>query len=92
MIITMDSLQRIDLHFYQAGMLVMITTQLMKDRPTYSLCRNASDNYNAQPMLVYHSDNSIALHRKKAMKSKLLVMWQSNTNSWVTRKFLGEWE
>ena len=63
----------------------------MKDRLTLLLCANASGDCKVKPLLVYHSDNPRAFKKHNVMKSKLGVMWRSNTKAWVTRQFFTEW-
>ncbi|KAM3922863.1 tigger transposable element-derived protein 1-like [Leptodactylus fuscus] len=63
----------------------------MKDRLTLLFCANASGDCKVKPLLVYHSDNPRPFKRHNVMKSKLAVMWRSNTKAWVTRQFFTEW-
>ena len=63
----------------------------MKDRLTLLMCANASGDCKIKPLLVYHSDNPRVFKRNNIMKSKLPVMWRSNTKAWVTRQFFSEW-
>ncbi|XP_036130983.1 tigger transposable element-derived protein 1-like [Molossus molossus] len=63
----------------------------MKDRLTLLFCANASGDCKVKPLLVYHSDNPRPFKRHNVMKSKLAVMWWSNTKAWVTRQFFTEW-
>uniref|UniRef100_A0A8C5PXM0 HTH CENPB-type domain-containing protein n=1 Tax=Leptobrachium leishanense TaxID=445787 RepID=A0A8C5PXM0_9ANUR len=63
----------------------------MKDRLTLLLCANASGDFKIKPLLVYHSENPRAFKKCKVQKSRLNVMWRSNTKAWVTRTFFVEW-
>ena len=63
----------------------------MKARLTLLVCANASGDSKIKPLLVYHSDNPRVFKRNTVIKSRLLVMWRSNTTSWVTRQFFSEW-
>nr|XP_061813016.1 tigger transposable element-derived protein 1-like [Nerophis lumbriciformis] len=56
----------------------------MKDRLTLLMCANASGDCEIKPMLVYHSENPRAFKKNQVVKSKLPVMWKSNTKAWVT--------
>ncbi|XP_068250249.1 tigger transposable element-derived protein 1-like [Palaemon carinicauda] len=58
----------------------------MKNRFTLLLCSNASGDYKIKPLLVFLSDNPRAF-----MKSKLPVVWRSNTKAWLTRQYFTEW-
>ena len=63
----------------------------MKDRFTLLLCGNASGDCKIKPLLVYHSENPRAFKANNIMKSKLPVMWRSNTKAWLTRQYCTEW-
>lgn len=63
----------------------------MKDRLTLLLCANASGDCKLKPMLVYHSENPRAFKKNQVVKSKLPVMWKSNTKAWVTRLLFMDW-
>lgn len=63
----------------------------MKDRFTLLLCGNASGDCKIKPLLVYHSENPRAFKTNNIMKSKLPVMWRTNSKAWLTRQFCTEW-
>lgn len=63
----------------------------MKDRLTLLMCANASGDCKIKPMLVYHSENPRAFKKNQVVKSKLPVMWKSNTKAWVTRLLFMDW-
>ena len=62
----------------------------MKDRFTLLLCGNASGDCKIKPLLVYHSENPRVFKVNNVIKSKLSVMWRSNTKAWLTRQFFTE--
>ncbi|XP_068232090.1 tigger transposable element-derived protein 1-like [Palaemon carinicauda] len=62
-----------------------------KDRFTLLLCGNASGDCKIKPLLIYHSENPRAFKANNIMKSKLPVMWRSNTKAWLTRQYFTEW-
>ena len=59
----------------------------MKDRLTPLMCGNASGDFKAKLLLVYHSDNPRVFRRNNVMESNLPVMWKANTKAWATRQF-----
>lgn len=63
----------------------------MKDRLTLLLCSNASGDLKIKPLLVYHSENPRAFKKHNVDKSKLNVMWKSNSKAWVTRDLFTDW-
>ena len=63
----------------------------MKDRFTLLLCGNASGDCKIKLLLVYHSENPRAFKANNIMKSKLTVMWRTNSKAWLTRQFCTEW-
>uniref|UniRef100_A0A3Q2YW47 HTH CENPB-type domain-containing protein n=1 Tax=Hippocampus comes TaxID=109280 RepID=A0A3Q2YW47_HIPCM len=60
-------------------------------RLTLLMCANASGDCKIKPMLVYHSENPRAFKKNQVVKSKLPVMWKSNTKAWVTRLLFMDW-
>ncbi|XP_053336861.1 diphthine methyltransferase isoform X1 [Clarias gariepinus] len=59
----------------------------MNDKLTLLLCANASGDLKIKPLLVYPS----VFKQYKVIKSKLNMMWRSNSSAWVTRLLFVEW-
>ena len=56
----------------------------MKERLTVLLRSNASGDLKIKPLLVYHLENPHVFKKYKVDKSKLNVVWKSNSKVWVT--------
>lgn len=63
----------------------------MKDRLTLLLCSNASGDFKVKPLLVYHSENPRVFKKNNVVKTRLPVLWKSNSKAWVTRNIFKEW-
>lgn len=49
----------------------------MKDRLTFFVYDNASDDHKMKPLKVYHSEIANSFSRKNVTKSKLCTMWRA---------------
>ncbi|GLV42032.1 hypothetical protein CBL_05009 [Carabus blaptoides fortunei] len=60
-----------------------------KDRLSLLLGGNAAGDFKLTPLLVYHSENPLAL--QNITKASLPVIWMSDQKAWVTLEIFKEW-
>ena len=56
----------------------------MKDCLSLLFCANASGDFKAKTLLMYHSKNPWAFKKCNVKKSHLNIMWRSNRKAWAT--------